>query len=139
RDMEAPALSHAKVMAVLVQLLESTLIRIGSRQYVRANRSYGLTTLTRRHAKINGAAVQFKFRGKSGIEHDVTVKDRRIARALRRCMDMPGRELFQYRDEDGRRHVVDSIAVNEYLRAATGGAYTAKDYRTWAASVYAFG
>ena len=137
RDMRAAAPAHQKVIAVVVQLLEATLIRIGQREYAAANKSFGLTTLRRRHATVAGDSVRFRFKGKSGIRHDVTVRDRRIARAVRRCMEIPGHELFQYVDEEGNAHRVDSGQVNAYLKDAGGGEFTAKHYRTWAASVFA--
>ena len=137
RDMAAAAPAHQKVIAVVVQLLEATLIRIGQREYATANKSFGLTTMRRRHATVAGDSVRFRFKGKSGIRHDVTIRDRRIARAVRRCMEIPGHELFQYVDEEGNAHRVDSGQVNAYLKVAGGGEFTAKHYRTWAASVFA--
>lgn len=138
RDLRAAGLPQAKVIAVVVRLLEDTLIRIGAREYARANRSYGLTTLTRRHATVAGSSFRFRFVGKSGVPHDVTVRDRRVARIIKRCMEIPGQQLFQYLDEDGDKHPVDSGAVNAYLREAGEGDFTAKHYRTWAGSVLAF-
>ena len=138
RDLQAQGLAQAKMIAVVVQLLEDTLIRIGAREYARANRSYGLTTLTRRHATVSGDRLRFRFRGKSGVEHDVTVTDRRIARVIKRCLDIPGQQLFQYLDENGDPHAVDSESVNAYLREAGAADFTAKHYRTWAGSVLAY-
>ncbi|QVQ28116.1 DNA topoisomerase IB [Achromobacter deleyi] len=138
RDMKTPGLTQDKVIAVLVRLLEITLIRIGAREYARANKSYGLTTLKRRHTTVAGSRFRFQFQGKSGVPHDVTVTDRRVARVIRRCLDIPGQQLFQYLDEDGGKHPVDSGGVNAYLRAAGGGDFTAKHYRTWAGSVLAY-
>lgn len=138
RHMATPGLSQEKVVAVLVRLLEITLIRIGTREYARANKSYGLTTLKRRHTTVAGSRFRFRFQGKSGVAHDVTVTDRRVARVIRRCLDIPGQKLFQYLDEDGGKHPVDSGAVNAYLRAAGKGDFTAKHYRTWAGSVLAY-
>lgn len=138
RDLRATGLPQAKVIAVVVRLLEDTLIRIGAREYARANRSYGLTTLTRRHATLRGNQLRLRFRGKSGVAHDVTVRDRRIARVVKRCLDIPGQQLFQYLDERGEAHAVASEAVNAYLRTAGGGDFTAKHYRTWAGSVLAY-
>ncbi|WP_313621660.1 DNA topoisomerase IB [Achromobacter sp.] len=138
RDMKIPGLTQDKVIAVLVRLLEITLIRIGGREYARANKSYGLTTLKRRHTTVAGSRFRFQFQGKSGVPHDVTVNDRRVARVIRRCLDIPGQQLFQYLDADGERHPVDSGAVNAYLRQAGGGEYTAKHYRTWSGSVLAY-
>ena len=132
-----PGLPREKVMALVVTLLESTLIRIGNSRYARSNRSYGLTTLCTRHVDIQGTAIRFQFRGKSGVEHRVTLRDRRLARLMRRCMELPGQQLFQYLDEDGQRRSVSSSDVNLYLREMTGCDFTAKDYRTWAGSALA--
>jgi DNA topoisomerase-1 len=137
RDMASPGLSQPKVMAAVVSLLETTLIRIGTAQYARDNKSFGLTTLKRRHLTLAGTRMRFRFRGKSGVEHDVTVNDRRIARVIKRCMEIGGQTLFHYVDAEERAHAVDSAGVNAYLKAATGGDFTAKHYRTWAGSVLA--
>lgn len=126
-----------KVMALVVQLLESTLIRVGNSRYARENRSYGLTTLRARHVAVQGAAIRFQFRGKSGVEHQVTLRNQRLARIMRRCMELPGQHLFQYLDEDGVRHPVSSNDVNQFIQQMTGGDFTAKDYRTWAGSALA--
>lgn len=138
RDMQAPGLAEEKVIATLVRLLETTLIRIGAREYARSNKSYGLTTLTRRHTTVAGSRLRFRFQGKSGVAHDVTVRDRRVARIIKRCLEIPGQQLFQYLDAAGDKHPVDSGAVNAYLRAAGDGDFTAKHYRTWAGSVLAY-
>ena len=135
--LAAPGFSRDKVMATVITLLDSTLIRIGNSQYARDNRSYGLTTLRSRHVEINGSAIRFQFRGKSGIEHQITVKDRRLARIVKRCQEIPGQNLFQYLDENGDRHTVSSSDINTYLQSLTGADFTAKDYRTWAGSVLA--
>ncbi|VVM95292.1 DNA topoisomerase IB [Pseudomonas fluorescens] len=135
--LSAPGFSRDKVMATVITLLDSTLIRIGNSQYARDNRSYGLTTLRSRHVEINGSAIQFQFRGKSGVEHQITVKDRRLARIIRRCQEIPGQNLFQYLDENGDRHTVSSSDINGYLQTLTDADFTAKDYRTWAGSVLA--
>ncbi|MFL9964423.1 DNA topoisomerase IB [Paraburkholderia sediminicola] len=137
RDLKLPGMPCDKVVATIVQLLDTTLIRIGSVEYARDNQSYGLTTLRKKHVKIEAGQLRFKFRGKSGIEHDVTVENPRIKRIVRRCADLPGHDLFQYLDEDGTRHTVGSADINDYLRRASGADFTAKDYRTWAGSVYA--
>ena len=137
-DLKRPGLDGRKVAALVLRLLETTLVRVGTPEYARTNKSYGLTTLTRRHARISASQVRFRFRGKSGILHDVTVSDRRIARIVKRCMELPGQELFQYTDDAGQAHVIDSGRVNAYLKEAGGGDFTAKDYRTWAGSVQAF-
>lgn len=138
RDMGARTPGRDKVAALVARLLETTLIRIGSREYARRNKSYGLTTLKPRHATLGTASVRFRFRGKSGVMHDVAVNDRRIARAVRRCMELPGQELFQYLDDEGEVHSMDSGTVNAYLKQASGADFTAKDYRTWAGSLRAF-
>lgn len=135
--LEAPGLSRDKVMATVITLLDATLIRVGNTQYARNNRSYGLTTLRNRHVEVNGSAIQFQFRGKSGVEHQITVKDRRLARIIKRCQDIPGQNLFQYLDENGERHTITSADVNAYLQTLTGADFTAKDYRTWAGSALA--
>ncbi|MBZ9781821.1 DNA topoisomerase IB [Pseudomonas sp. REP124] len=132
-----PGFSRDKVMATVITLLDATLIRVGNAQYAKENRSYGLTTLRDRHVEINGSAIKFQFRGKSGVEHQITVKDRRLARIVKRCQEIPGQDLFQYLDEDGERHSVTSADVNAYLKTLTGADFTAKDYRTWAGSALA--
>jgi DNA topoisomerase I len=135
--LAAPGFSRDKVMATVITLLDATLIRIGNTQYARDNRSYGLTTLRSRHVEVNGSAILFQFRGKSGIEHQITVKDRRLARIIKRCLEIPGQNLFQYLDENGERHTISSSDVNAYLQTLTGADFTAKDYRTWAGSALA--
>lgn len=135
--LEAPGFSRDKVMATVITLLDATLIRVGNTQYARDNRSYGLTTLRNRHVEVNGSAILFQFRGKSGVEHQITVKDRRLARIIKRCLEIPGQNLFQYLDENGERHTVSSSDVNAYLQTLTGADFTAKDYRTWAGSALA--
>ncbi|MEB0046746.1 MULTISPECIES: DNA topoisomerase IB [unclassified Pseudomonas] len=135
--LAAPGFSRDKVMATVITLLDATLIRVGNTQYARDNRSYGLTTLRSRHVEVNGSAILFQFRGKSGVEHQITVKDRRLARIVKRCLEIPGQNLFQYLDENGERHTVSSSDVNAYLQTLTGADFTAKDYRTWAGSAQA--
>lgn len=130
-------LSREKVLATVVLLLDTTLIRVGNSQYVKENKSYGLTTLRSRHVDIKGSEIQFHFRGKSGVEHQISIKDRRLARAVSRCHELPGHNLFQYLDQDGQRHSVSSSDVNAYLHSLTGADFTAKDFRTWAATVMA--
>lgn len=124
-------------MALVVSLLDTTLIRIGNRQYLRENNSYGLTTLRNRHVQVQGSTVRFQFRGKRGVEHDVSLRDRRLARLIKRCLELPGQTLFQYLDEQGQRHAVGSSEVNQFLQQLTGADFTAKDYRTWAGSALA--
>lgn len=135
--LAAPGFSRDKVMATVITLLDATLIRVGNSQYARDNRSYGLTTLRSRHVEVKGSAILFQFRGKSGIEHQITIKDQRLARIIKRCLELPGQNLFQYLDENGERHSVSSSDVNAYLQTLTGADFTAKDYRTWAGSTLA--
>ncbi|HKQ61363.1 MAG TPA: hypothetical protein VJS92_08715 [Candidatus Polarisedimenticolaceae bacterium] len=137
RDLAGPALSREKVLATVVRLLETTLIRVGNSEYVRQNRSFGLTTLRSQHVKVEGTRLRFEFRGKGGKQHTVAISDRRLARVVRRCQDLPGHELFQYLDDEGRRQTVDSADVNAYLREIAGEEFTAKDFRTWGGTVLA--
>ncbi len=137
RDLKAPALSRRRVLATVARLLEATLIRVGNDEYARANNSYGLTTMQDKHATINGSEVRFKFRGKSGKWHSIALADRRLARTVRRCQELPGQELFQYIADDGAQADVTSSDVNEYLRDIAGEEFTAKDFRTWAGTVLA--
>jgi DNA topoisomerase-1 len=136
-DLARAGMPREKVLATVVRLLETTLMRIGNDEYVKRNRSYGLTTLENRHVNLSGNGVRFEFKGKSGIVHRVTVQEPRIARIIRRCLDIPGHDLFSYLDEEGAPHPIRSTEVNAYLQAAAGADFTAKDYRTWAASVLA--
>jgi DNA topoisomerase-1 len=122
------------VLAAIVRLMEMTLIRIGNAEYAKANKSFGLTTLRDRHVAIEGAHVHISFRGKSGKRHETDINDRRLARIVKDCRDLPGYELFQYVDEDGQLHDIDSADVNDYLREISGRDITAKDFRTWAAT-----
>jgi DNA topoisomerase-1 len=137
QDLRKSGLPRARVLATIVRLLESTLVRVGNEEYARANGSFGLTTLRDRHVSVRGDELTFEFRGKSGIAHCVRVSDPALARIVRRCADIPGQELFQWIDSEGRRHRIDSADVNDYLRDATGGPCTAKDFRTWFATVEA--
>jgi len=136
-QLAEPGMGRNKVMATVVSLLDATLIRIGNSQYARDNRSYGLTTLRNKHVEVRGEAILFQFRGKSGVEHQVRVTDRRLARVIKRCMELPGQNLFQYLDEHGERRTVSSSDINGYLQSLTGADFTAKDYRTWAGSALA--
>jgi DNA topoisomerase I len=137
RDLRRRGLPREKVLAVVVRLLEMTLMRVGNQEYARENRSFGLTTLRGRHARVRGARVGFVFRGKGGKEHQVSIVDRRLARIVKQCQDLPGQELFQYVEADGSRRRIDSDDVNEYLQETTGKEFTAKDFRTWAGTVLA--
>ena len=136
-DIALEGLSREKVMATVVWLLERTRIRIGTDEYAKTNKSYGLTTLKRKHVAVDGHEMRFEFRGKSGIEHSVAVTDRRIARIVQRCQELPGQELFQFLDDDGRRQTVDAGDINQYLQEITGKDVTAKDFRTWAGTMLA--
>lgn len=137
QDLSTPGLSREKILATVVRLLETTLIRVGNDEYARTNDSFGLTTMRDRHVKVNGATVRFQFRGKSGVAHAVDLTDRRLARIVRQSRDLPGYELFQYIDERGARRSVDASDVNAYLRQIAGEEFTAKDFRTWAGTVLA--
>ena len=131
RDLAGPGLSRDKVLATVVQLLDCTGIRIGNDEYARSNRSFGLTTLRDRHVEVSGSNIRFEFRGKSGKAHSVSLNDRRLARIVQRCQALPGEDLFQYIDDEGVRQTIGSGDVNDYLRAASGQEFTAKDFRTW--------
>jgi DNA topoisomerase I len=137
RDMRRRGLPREKVLATVVRLLETTLLRVGNEEYARDNRSFGLTTLRGRHARVRGDHVGFVFRGKGGKEHEVGIEDRAAARIVKQCQDLPGQELFQYASEDGSRRHIHSDDVNEYLQETTGLDFTAKDFRTWAGTVLA--
>lgn len=136
-DITLDGLPRARVMATVVWLLERTLIRVGTHEYAKANKSYGLTTLRRRHLQIDGSTLKFDFRGKSGVVHTVAVTDKRIARIVQRCVELPGYELFQFMDDAGQRQSVQAEDVNEYLREIAGREVTAKDFRTWAGTMLA--
>jgi DNA topoisomerase IB len=138
RDLGRPGLPREKVLALVVKLLDATQVRVGNAEYARSNGSFGLTTLRDRHARFpaRGAAL-LHFRGKGGAVHDVRVEDARLAKLVRRCQDLPGQALFQYLDEQGKRHAIDSGQVNDYLRERMGREFTAKDFRTWHATLHA--
>ena len=136
-DLGLRGLPREKVLAAVVRLLELTLIRVGNDEYARANKHFGLTTMRDRHAKIDGSGIQFEFQGKSGIKHKTKVHDRRLARVVKACQDVPGQRLFQYVDEAGERQAIGSADVNGYLREITGENFTAKDFRTWAGTIAA--
>ncbi len=135
-DLRKHKLSQKKVTALVVRLLEETLIRIGNNQYAQHNDSYGLTTLLDDHAVIDGSQVLFEFRGKSGKEHEIALRDKRLAQLVKACQDLPGQQLFQYLDEAGNICALESSAVNEYLRTVTYWDFTAKDFRTWGGTVW---
>lgn len=136
-DLALPGLPREKVLATVVRLLDLTRIRVGNEEYARENASFGLTTLRNDHVEVDGARLRFQFRGKSGKEHTVEVRDRRLARIVKRCQDLPGHELFQYGGDDGLPHKIESDDVNAYLRQICGEDFTAKDFRTWSGTVLA--
>jgi DNA topoisomerase IB len=139
RDLARPGLPREKVLALVVRLLDDTLIRIGNEGYARDNKSYGLTTLRTRHVRAERGRLRFAFRGKSGQEQEVELSDSRLARIVRRVQQLPGQRLFQYLDDDGQRQPVDSGEVNDYLHEACGEDFSAKDFRTWGGTVNAAG
>lgn len=135
RDLRLTGLPREKVVATVIALLEMTLIRIGNEAYAQENNSFGLTTMRDRHVDVSGSTIRFRFRGKSGKEHEVQVMNRHLAKTVRECQDLPGQELFQYIDEDGEQRTISSEDVNAYLREVSGQDFTAKDFRTWAGTV----
>lgn len=137
RDLGAPELSRRQILATVVQLLDKTLIRVGNDEYVKENDSYGLTTLRTQHVQVEGATMRFSFRGKSGVQHTLSLTDRRIARIVQRCQDLSGQELFQYSDEMSTQEAITSDDVNKYLKEITGRSITAKDFRTWGGTMLA--
>ena len=136
-DLRRAGLPREKVLAAVVKLLEKTFIRVGNDEYARTNRSFGLTTMRDGHVKVSGSKVKFIFRGKSGVEHDLKLDDRRLAKIVKQCRDLPGQELFQYRNERGDVVDIGSADVNGYLQEVTGEDFTSKDFRTWAGTVLA--
>ncbi|HET8609153.1 MAG TPA: DNA topoisomerase IB [Burkholderiales bacterium] len=136
-DIRRPGLSRTKVLATVVTLLDTTLIRVGNEEYARDNQSFGLTTMRERHVNVSGARIHFHFRGKSGKEHSIDVLDRRVANIVRRMLGLPGEVLFQYVNGDGERRNIEAQDVNAYLHAIAGTEFTAKDFRTWAGTVLA--
>ncbi len=137
RDLARRGLPKEKVLATIVAIMERTFIRVGNEEYARENNSYGLTTMRNKHVAVKGEKVQFKFRGKSGVMHEVDVADRKISRIVKQVQDLPGQELFGYLDEEEEVHGIDSQDVNDYLQEITGEEFTAKDFRTWAGTVLA--
>jgi len=137
KDLSLPGIPREKVLAVVVRLLEETHIRVGSEEYKKSNKSFGLTTLQDRHARVDGAFIRFRFKGKHGVDHEIELKDRRLARIVQRCRDIPGQDLFQYMDESGARRDVTSGDINAYIRQISGADFTAKDFRTWAGTLLA--
>jgi DNA topoisomerase I len=135
RDLRRGPTDRASVTAAIVKLMDTTLVRVGNAAYARTNGSYGLTTLRSRHVRVEGDELALRFAGKGGAEHDLSLHDEELARVVRECQEIPGYEVFQYRDDDGSRHTIDSSDVNAYLRQAAGESVTAKDFRTWGATV----
>ncbi|HET7814642.1 MAG TPA: hypothetical protein VFL13_09755 [Candidatus Baltobacteraceae bacterium] len=134
-DLALPGLPREKVLAAVVELLETTAIRVGNDEYARENSSFGLTTLQNRHADVRGETIRFSFKGKSGIRHAIDLQDKRLARIVRQCQDLPGQQLFEYLGDDGEPQAIDSSDVNEYIRAISGEEFSAKDFRTWLGTV----
>lgn len=137
QDLALSGITREKVLATVVRLLETTFIRVGNEEYARNNKSFGLATMKNRHVRISGSKIEFKFRGKSGIEHDIDLKDRRLAQIVKQCQDLPGYNLFQYVNDDGESCSVNSEDVNEYLKQIAGDDFSTKDFRTWAGTVLA--
>ncbi len=134
-DLGLPELPREKVLATIVQLLETTAIRIGNDEYAKENNSFGLTTLRNKHAHVKGATIRFSFRGKSGVRHAIDLHDRRLARIVRQCQELPGQQLFEYIDDEGQTRTIDSSDVNDYIREVSGDEFSAKDFRTWVGTV----
>jgi DNA topoisomerase-1 len=134
-DIGLSGLPREKVLATIVQLLETTAIRVGNDEYAKENNSFGLTTLRNKHAKVEGSNVRFSFRGKSGVRHALDLRDRRLAKIIRQCQDLPGQQLFEYLEDDGTTRAIDSSDVNEYIRDISGEDFSAKDFRTWVGTV----
>ena len=135
KDMSQTSLTETKVIATVINLIEKTCIRIGNESYEKMNGSYGLTTLKDKHVAIKGDTINFSFKGKTSVHHNITLKNKKLAKAVKDCRDIPGKELFQYYSEDGQHKSIDSSMVNNYIKEATGGFFTAKDFRTWAGSL----
>jgi DNA topoisomerase-1 len=138
KDLSLPGLPLNKVLATVITLMDMTGIRIGSSEYEKLYGSYGLTTMKDKHVNINGSQVRFTFKGKKGVHHEITLHDKKLAKIVKQCRDIPGSELFQYRDEQGVRHTVDSGMVNAYIHEIGGADFTSKDFRTWNGTVHAF-
>ena len=136
-DLQLPGLPRDKILATVVRLLETSHIRVGNEEYARQNKSFGLATLRNRHVNVSGSTIRFEFRGKSGVEHALDINDRRLARIIKRCQDLPGYELFKYIDDDGEHRTIDSTDVNDYIRRIAGEDFSTKDFRTWAGTVLA--
>jgi DNA topoisomerase I len=135
KDLAGTALSKTKITAIVVNLLDQSLIRVGNKYYAKSNKSYGLTTLRDKHVQIEGSSIRFRFVGKKGVEHEIDIKDRRLAALVKKCKDIPGYDLFQYYDETGNRCPLESGDVNEYIQEISQADFTAKDFRTWGGTV----
>jgi DNA topoisomerase-1 len=138
KDLSKPHISKHKVIAIAIRLMEKVYLRVGNDEYMKENGSFGLTTLRDKHVEINGDKIRFYFKGKKGVMQETELVDRRMARLVKKCRDIPGYELFQYYDSDGKRKVIDSGDINEYLKEITGENFTSKDFRTWAGTIQAF-
>jgi len=138
KDLSIPQLTERKVLAAVVSLMERTNIRIGNSFYEKSYGSFGLTTLKDRHVKFHGNSVTFSFKGKKGVDHKINLKNKKLAAIIKKCRDIPGKELFQFYDEEGNHHSIDSGLVNNYIREISNADFTAKDFRTWAGTVQAF-
>lgn len=136
-DLKLPEMPREKILATIVRLLETTFIRVGNEEYARTNNSFGLTTMRTRHVDVSGSTLKFRFRGKSGKNHSITLTDPKVAKIVKRCQDLPGQELFQYLDETGETQTINSADVNQYLREIARQDFTAKDFRTWAGTILA--
>ena len=136
-DLKKSGLPREKVLAAIVRLMEKTTIRVGNQEYARTNKSYGLTTMKNRHVKIEGAHLVFKFKGKSGVRHDIDLHDKRLAKIVAQTQELPGQDLFEWVDAEGTPHTISSTDVNEYLQEISGEEFTAKDFRTWTGTVLA--
>ncbi len=137
RDLRLPGLARNKVLATIVKLLETTLIRVGNDEYAKSNKSFGLTTIRNRHVAVKGNKISFTFKGKSGVDHAIELSDKRLAAVVKKCQHLPEQELFEYVDDDGDRHDITSTDVNAYIQEIAGDEFTAKDFRTWAGTVLA--
>jgi len=135
KDLTQRELNKKKITAIVVNLLDNSLIRIGNKFYAKSNKSYGLTTLRDKHVKIEGENIRLKFVGKKGVEHEIDIQDRRLAKLVKKCKDIPGYDLFQYYDEEGERRPLESGDVNAYIQEISGTDFTAKDFRTWGGTV----
>jgi DNA topoisomerase-1 len=137
KDLALPGMPQEKILAAAVSIMQCTCIRVGNSEYEKLYGSFGLTTLKNRHVKVNGQEVLFSFKGKKGVYHNVALKSRKLANIIQKCLDIPGKELFQYLDDEGERKAIDSGMINAYIKQISGGNFTAKDFRTWAGSLHA--